>query len=386
MRTLLALLVAACVAVPAAAETSPLEFARGPAQWLMTRDEQKAWRNVKTTDQAIDFIDLFWARRDPTQGKEANRNRLEFDARVAYADSHFEEEGTPGSLTERGRVLIVLGFPTNFAAELLHSTREGANVATPASTANSAGTSRLDPTGGRQLAAKDTWTYDHATAVKYGMPKIDVVFIYDKSNGGAHIDPQRNDFFGALPTAIKMYIVNADLMTVPEWASSKRSTPVAPAQETATTVETVQKTTRTLIIPPKEPVAKAAGAGKLTLLEDSMTLKPQSGADPFESVHNVEHFRKGRDLGWAAEYCSGRIDSAARVRVQLKLSETNGDSLSTDPEEFVPDSIKASPGCYLVRGALPLADVDPGRYKLTVTITGAPGGQSYNLSRDFRVE
>jgi hypothetical protein len=52
----------------------------------------------------------------------------------------------------------------------------------------------------------------------------------------------------------------------------------------------------------------------------------------------------------------------------------------------VPDSIKVSPGCYLLRGSLPLADVDPGSYTLNVSITGVQGQPSYNLTREFHVE
>ncbi|MFN2529652.1 MAG: 3,4-dihydroxy-2-butanone-4-phosphate synthase, partial [Candidatus Baltobacteraceae bacterium] len=92
-------------------------------------------------------------------------------------------------------------------------------------------------------------------------------------------------------------------------------------------------------------------------------------------------------MGWAAEYCAGRIsETAPSLKVQLRITAANGDSFSTDPEEFVPDSIKASPGCYLLRGALPLTDLEPGPYKVSLTISGAENGSSYNLVRDFEVK
>lgn len=48
----------------------------GPAAFLMTRGEKSAWKRVKTDDQAIAFIDLFWARRDPTPELRSTNSRL----------------------------------------------------------------------------------------------------------------------------------------------------------------------------------------------------------------------------------------------------------------------------------------------------------------------
>ncbi len=55
-------------------------------------------------------------------------------------------------------------------------------------------------------------------------------------------------------------------------------------------------------------------------------------------------------------------------------------NFNSPPEEMVPDQIKAVPGCYLVRGAIPLADMDPGNDTLFVKIG------SYNLTKEFRLE
>ena len=42
------------------------DFAKGPYQYLLTNDEKKQWSAIKTDEAAKQFIDLFWARRDPT--------------------------------------------------------------------------------------------------------------------------------------------------------------------------------------------------------------------------------------------------------------------------------------------------------------------------------
>ena len=389
MRATLIAVVLASVALSLAAQSNPRDFVKGPAQWLMTSDERRGWRIVKTDDEAIDFIDLFWARRDPTPGTGRNENRTDFDTRVAYADQNFKEGNNRGSLTERGRVLVVLGFPTNLAAQSAHTTGQMGN-SSAAATRNSSGDTVGDPTGGRTLAAKDVWNYSHDVAVKYGAPFIEVVFIFDGRDGAARRDPQRTGFTMALPGAIKNYIVSPSLTTVPEWASSRmKRAPVNAVEsepEYETTVVTTETKTQTIVdVPP--PVAKPAGIGRLMLLHDSMSLQPQSGHDPFTAFSSVAQFKKSQELGWAAEYCAGVIlAEAPTVKVELRITAATGDTVSTDPEEFVPDSIKASAGCYLLRGALPLSSFDPGPYKLVVTIRDVSATRSYNLIRDFRIE
>ena len=106
-------------------------------------------------------------------------------------------------------------------------------------------------------------------------------------------------------------------------------------------------------------------------------------ARPFAKLVNVAEFRRSEELGWVVEYCTGSLDrSLSEVQVTLKISGLiNGEKVNFNaPEEdIVPDAIKASPGCYLVRGALPLMDMDPANYTMFVKIG------SYNLTKDFRV-
>lgn len=363
-----------------------LEFAKKPAQWIFTAADRKDWKAVKTDDQAREFIDLFWARRDPTPGTPLNEFRREFESLVRYADQNFKEGNRPGSLTERGRVLVTLGFPTNLTNEL---TKRSAQY-------NSSGSSLdpLDPTGGRANAARDTWIWEHADASRFDMPKIEVVFVYDMTGNRARRDPQRTDFSSALPRALKKYVVSPELTSVPEWARTgirgTRAGAVEPAEpQTVPVVEQTVVTNR-VVVPDAPVVARPAGAGRLTLVSDAFSIEPQSGADPFASLRSLVSFQREQELGWAAEYCTGVATAELEaVHVGLKISGmVNGEKINMNApaEEMQPDSIKSSPGCYLVRGAIPLAEVDPGQYQLTVSLAGGGGKQTYNLTRDFRVE
>ncbi len=388
MRKTLVLL--AFLAIPSLAQTvSNLDFGKGPVQWLMTREEQRAWREVRTEEQARDFADLFWVRRDPTPGTPLNEFRQDFESRVQYADARFAEGKRRGSMTDRGRVLVVLGFPSNLGSEGSKKTSQYMM---------GMGRDNSDPTGGRALAARDVWLWEHKDAAKYGMPKIEIIFFFDGPNGAARRDPQRPDFITALPAAIKDAIKSPELTTVPDWARSgirfeeaKVAETTEPTALTPPAGDPLPKAGEGTPGPapaPAVPAAprpvKAAGAGKLTFVKDAFALQPQSGNDPFAGLVNVSKFSRNSDLGWAAEYCTGKESSELpAVNVGLRISgpaEGERENFTAPAEEMVPDSIKASPGCYLVRGSVPLQEMQPGTYEVTITVG------KYNLTREFRIE
>ncbi len=58
---------------------------------------------------------LFWRARDPKPETPENEFRREFVRRVAFADEHFIDGPTRGSLTDRGMVFVLLGPPTGVA-------------------------------------------------------------------------------------------------------------------------------------------------------------------------------------------------------------------------------------------------------------------------------
>ncbi len=83
----------------------------GPTRWLMLPDEQRQLRRLRTTREAVDFIEAFWRRRDPDPNAAGNEFSKVFYERVEAADRLYPEGATRGSLTDRGRALILLGPP-----------------------------------------------------------------------------------------------------------------------------------------------------------------------------------------------------------------------------------------------------------------------------------
>jgi GWxTD domain-containing protein len=88
-----------------------LAWARGPVRWLLLPSE---WRELKALEDPADkvnFVEAFWRLRDPDPATEENEFRAQFASRVEAADLLYTEGDTRGSLTDRGRALILLGSP-----------------------------------------------------------------------------------------------------------------------------------------------------------------------------------------------------------------------------------------------------------------------------------
>lgn len=91
-------------------------LADGPTRWLMLPEENKRFRRLDTTREAVGFIEDFWRRRDPDPATPGNEFARTFYERVEAADRLYPEEGTRGSMTGRGRALVLLGPPPTIRA------------------------------------------------------------------------------------------------------------------------------------------------------------------------------------------------------------------------------------------------------------------------------
>ncbi len=88
------------------------------AHYLATAAETGRWKALTSKDERAKFIDEFWARRDPTPETAENEYRTTFNARVAFADRVFSNPlAARGSLSDRGRILVLLGKPSQMLWE-----------------------------------------------------------------------------------------------------------------------------------------------------------------------------------------------------------------------------------------------------------------------------
>jgi GWxTD domain-containing protein len=94
-----------------ARSSSAAGLADGPTRWLMLPDEIRQAERLGTTREAVDFVESFWRRRDPDPDEPGNPFAKAFYERVEAADRLYVDGGQRGSLTDRGRALILLGPP-----------------------------------------------------------------------------------------------------------------------------------------------------------------------------------------------------------------------------------------------------------------------------------
>jgi GWxTD domain-containing protein len=110
--TLLGLLIS--VATPVSAQLSPdiAAWREGPIGELLTAEERAAFDGLAEDQEAFAFIRSFWARRDPDRNTPVNELIPDIAARIRAADRQLTEGDLPGSQSDRGKVLLLLGTPS----------------------------------------------------------------------------------------------------------------------------------------------------------------------------------------------------------------------------------------------------------------------------------
>ncbi|MGA2362814.1 MAG: GWxTD domain-containing protein [Candidatus Aminicenantales bacterium] len=77
---------------------------------IITPEERRTFLSLPA-EKRKEFIQDFWARRDPTPGTPKNEYKEEYFRRIEQANHLFSGGGSPGWLQDRGRVYITLGPP-----------------------------------------------------------------------------------------------------------------------------------------------------------------------------------------------------------------------------------------------------------------------------------
>ena len=80
------------------------------ARLIMTKPEKHIFLMLPDKESRKEFIEDFWAKRDPDTFTEENEFKEEFYQRIKFANKRFIE-GIPGWKTDRGRIYIYLGTP-----------------------------------------------------------------------------------------------------------------------------------------------------------------------------------------------------------------------------------------------------------------------------------
>jgi GWxTD domain-containing protein len=144
---------------------------------LASADERQQWGQLQDDDARRKFVDAFWAIRDPEPESKVNEGRIELLRRIAFADVAFDESADQrGSLTDRGRVFVLLGPPTRVSIR-------------PLSRPEAPWSPRRTIDAGN---AMEQWTYFREQLPKK-LPHNEVVFRFI-SDGGSLTRRMQHDF------------------------------------------------------------------------------------------------------------------------------------------------------------------------------------------------
>ncbi|HYC62830.1 MAG TPA: GWxTD domain-containing protein [Thermoanaerobaculia bacterium] len=357
-----ALLLLCLATVSASAALSPqlAEWGDGPAQWIMTSDERKEWRKLTTDADATKFIDEFWARRAPAY-------KTEFESRVKIADESWGEKRKRGAMTDRGRVYIVLGMPSNSGGGFAQS---------QAQLGVSLGGGDLG--GNRQRAARETWIWEYADAQKFEMSRIEVVFFEDPNTRRVQRDPRRGDFSLASAVAIRKSL------EVPSAARAVPSTPASPS--VATPAPTPVPTPAAPVDVAPVIASNTPGVSRLMLLKGG-PLDPRSMTDPFPPKSEMS-FSGQREIPFALQVCAAKAELPKLKYLLLISGPLEGASKDqrTREKDATLDRLAAKPGCYALQSTVPVSHLTPGRYKVSVLLEEPATSDTWSVKAEFRLE
>ena len=110
-RLVVALYVAAALCGAVRSAASQADWSRSPEAEFLTAEERRAWKALRSDEERERFKEQYWAARDSIRDTPENEFRDVVRARIHEADRQFAVGDTPGSVTQRGRVFVLLGPP-----------------------------------------------------------------------------------------------------------------------------------------------------------------------------------------------------------------------------------------------------------------------------------
>lgn len=81
-------------------------------RYIITREERKIFLELPDAEKEK-FKEEFWRRRDPDPSTEENEFKIEYFNRIERANELFLGEGREGWMTDRGRIYVLFGPPTD---------------------------------------------------------------------------------------------------------------------------------------------------------------------------------------------------------------------------------------------------------------------------------
>ncbi|MBK9087871.1 MAG: GWxTD domain-containing protein [Holophagales bacterium] len=382
LRLLATLVPLVALAFPAAAQLEKFkDWDKSPEfTYYATEDEQAAWKAVKSDEEAQKFYNLFWGKRHPDYQKTAqNVFRARFDALAAKADELFplgkpgEKRFRRGALTERGKVLILLGPPHAMGSKVTTSATAGAGLGAEE------GEGRVLAAGGAGTAVLTRFQYEKEQLPEWsGLKTLLLNFTTDQTTLSESVDKPA-DVKKIQKKAIAAALVNPK-MTEP------------PVYKTREEHEAEQRAAAAAAEAAKGPVLSAPVREKLEAL---IGKEPQGDLGVFPLAFGDKATRLMVQLGVpaaavAAPAAAVAADPAAAaaapaqaatpaMKVALLVRGKDGKDAARREEAAV---LQKSKGDFFVDYSLP---VEPGDYEVAMALLDETGAEKVSAHRTVNV-
>jgi GWxTD domain-containing protein len=289
MRKAIVAIIPLIVAVFVCAEVSdPLQdYFEGPAGFLLTKPEAKEWRQLATDGQRESFIELFWARRDPDLRTPVNEFREDFNLRVEAADQLYAFGSTRGAMSDRGRVLILLGKYSRIDNRPPGEIVSGVTTVQPTASGGSTGSAYQDE------GATEVWEYVAGELpVKIGKEFLYLFFNETKVDKNDYILDRGNAtpmrVLSKMPEAL---VKHPDLTVVPRFGLLPDSQPA-----TATQLEWFEAEERPWPVGARVVASPGLVSGPRHFLWVHLTLSEGSGTS-YSAVGRLRASDSGEEIG-----------------------------------------------------------------------------------------
>jgi len=90
--------------------------------YIITETEKRVFLTLPNETERGKFITQFWQKRDPIPETPENEFKIAYYKRIALANKLFEASGLAGWRTDRGKILILLGTPSEVSRDFTPST------------------------------------------------------------------------------------------------------------------------------------------------------------------------------------------------------------------------------------------------------------------------
>ena len=365
LRLLATLVPLVALALPAAAQLEKFkDWDKSPEfTYYATDDDRKAWQAVKTDEEADKFYNLFWGRRHPNYKAQAqNVFKLKFDALVAEADKHFTLGKKRGALTERGKVLILLGVPKAMPSKMESSLNTGAG----ASASDTEG--RFLGTAGGGTTIRTQFQYEAAQLPEWtGLKTLVLTFTTDQTALTESVDKPA-DVKRLWKKAVTAALVNPDMTQPPVYKTREQFE----AEQKAATEAAAEAARGPVLSAPVRETLEAL-LGKET--QGDLTVFPLAFSDKATRLT----FQMAVP---AAALASAPADAAApapALKVAVLVKSKDGKDVARREEAAV---LQKSKGDSFLDMTLP---AEPGDYELAVVLLDGTGATKAAARRSASV-